>query len=99
MRYDTTLGKYDGKQRSGGPRATLCVSSQVLLKLSHVYMKVFYSIYDIIVMIFFRLDAKWAANSVQLGRWVLKAICPLERLWSNLFMQTGSPTLEMLFSW
>jgi hypothetical protein len=29
MRYDTTLGKYDGKPRSGGVRSTLCVSSQV----------------------------------------------------------------------
>lgn len=30
MRYDTRLGKYDGKPRLGGPRSTLCVSSQVL---------------------------------------------------------------------
>lgn len=29
MRYDTRLGKYDGKPRPGGPRSTLCVSSQV----------------------------------------------------------------------
>jgi hypothetical protein len=29
MRYDTRLGKYDGKPRPGGVRATLCVSSQV----------------------------------------------------------------------
>lgn len=29
MRYDTRLGKYDGKPRLGGPRSTLCVSSQV----------------------------------------------------------------------
>ncbi|CAL4938129.1 unnamed protein product [Urochloa decumbens] len=33
MRYDTTLGKYDGKPRSGGVRATLCVSSQVGCKM------------------------------------------------------------------
>jgi len=30
MRYDTRLGKYAGKPRPGGPRSTLCVSSQVL---------------------------------------------------------------------
>lgn len=30
MRYDTRLGKYDGKPRPGGPRSTLCISSQVL---------------------------------------------------------------------
>lgn len=29
MRYDTRLGKYNGKPRPGGPRSTLCVSSQV----------------------------------------------------------------------
>uniref|UniRef100_A0A804LFI5 Radical SAM core domain-containing protein n=1 Tax=Zea mays TaxID=4577 RepID=A0A804LFI5_MAIZE len=29
MRYDTRLGKYDGKPRPGGVRSTLCVSSQV----------------------------------------------------------------------
>lgn len=29
MRYDTRLGKYDGKARHGGMRSTLCVSSQV----------------------------------------------------------------------
>ncbi|CAL4929663.1 unnamed protein product [Urochloa decumbens] len=33
MRYDTTLGKYDGKPRSGGVRTTLCVSSQVGCKM------------------------------------------------------------------
>nr|TKV97600.1 hypothetical protein SEVIR_9G505100v2 [Setaria viridis] len=33
MRYDTTLGKYDGKPRSGGVRSTLCVSSQVGCKM------------------------------------------------------------------
>ncbi|KAJ3673966.1 hypothetical protein LUZ60_005958 [Juncus effusus] len=33
MRYDTTLGKYDGKQRPGGVRSTLCVSSQVGCKM------------------------------------------------------------------
>ncbi|CAO2823273.1 unnamed protein product [Amaranthus hypochondriacus] len=33
MRYDTRLGKYAGKQRPGGPRATLCVSSQVGCKM------------------------------------------------------------------
>uniref|UniRef100_A0A1D1ZB43 Ribosomal RNA large subunit methyltransferase N n=1 Tax=Anthurium amnicola TaxID=1678845 RepID=A0A1D1ZB43_9ARAE len=33
MRYDTRLGKYDGKQRLGGPRSTLCVSSQVGCKM------------------------------------------------------------------
>lgn len=30
MRYDTRLGKYNGKPRPGGMRSTLCVSSQVL---------------------------------------------------------------------
>lgn len=30
MRYDTRLGKYGGKPRLGGPRSTLCISSQVL---------------------------------------------------------------------
>lgn len=33
MKYDTTLGKYDGKPRSGGLRSTLCVSSQVGCKM------------------------------------------------------------------
>ncbi|KAJ0982123.1 hypothetical protein J5N97_010378 [Dioscorea zingiberensis] len=33
MRYDTRLGKYDGKPRLGGPRSTLCVSSQVGCKM------------------------------------------------------------------
>ncbi|XP_051139365.1 uncharacterized protein LOC127257098 [Andrographis paniculata] len=33
MRYDTRLGKYDGKPRPGGPRATLCISSQVGCKM------------------------------------------------------------------
>ncbi|WOL00567.1 hypothetical protein Cni_G09280 [Canna indica] len=34
MRYDTRLGKYDGKPRPGGPRSTLCISSQVGCKMS-----------------------------------------------------------------
>lgn len=29
MRYDSRLGKYDGKPRPGGLRSTLCISSQV----------------------------------------------------------------------
>lgn len=29
MTYDTRLGKYGGKARLGGPRSTLCISSQV----------------------------------------------------------------------
>ncbi|CAI8587287.1 unnamed protein product [Vicia faba] len=33
MRYDTRLGKYGGKPRLGGPRATLCISSQVGCKM------------------------------------------------------------------
>ncbi|KAG8368488.1 hypothetical protein BUALT_Bualt15G0050600 [Buddleja alternifolia] len=33
MRYDTRLGKYDGKPRPGGLRSTLCVSSQVGCKM------------------------------------------------------------------
>nr|XP_043620244.1 dual-specificity RNA methyltransferase RlmN [Erigeron canadensis] len=33
MRYDSSLGKYGGKQRSGGPRSTLCISSQVGCKM------------------------------------------------------------------
>lgn len=33
MRYDTRLGKYGGVARSGGPRATLCISSQVGCKM------------------------------------------------------------------
>ncbi|XP_048426775.1 dual-specificity RNA methyltransferase RlmN isoform X2 [Pyrus x bretschneideri] len=33
MRYDSRLGKYDGKPRLGGPRSTLCVSSQVGCKM------------------------------------------------------------------
>lgn len=33
MRYDTRLGKYGGQPRPGGPRATLCVSSQVGCKM------------------------------------------------------------------
>lgn len=36
MRYDTRLGKYDGKARLGGPRSTLCVSSQVLFVMQHI---------------------------------------------------------------
>lgn len=31
MRYDSRLGRYDGKPRPGGLRSTLCVSSQVML--------------------------------------------------------------------
>lgn len=34
MRYDTRLGKYGGKPRPGGLRATLCISSQVFLFFS-----------------------------------------------------------------
>lgn len=33
MRYDSRLGKYNGKSRHGGPRSTLCVSSQVGCKM------------------------------------------------------------------
>jgi len=33
MRYDTRLGKYGGQPRSGGLRATLCISSQVGCKM------------------------------------------------------------------
>ncbi|KAE8008082.1 hypothetical protein FH972_004629 [Carpinus fangiana] len=33
MKYDTRLGKYNGKPRSGGLRSTLCVSSQVGCKM------------------------------------------------------------------
>ncbi|CDO97279.1 unnamed protein product [Coffea canephora] len=33
MRYDTRLGKYNGKARPGGPRSTLCISSQVGCKM------------------------------------------------------------------
>ncbi|KAK9112078.1 hypothetical protein Scep_019597 [Stephania cephalantha] len=33
MRYDTRLGKYAGKPRPGGQRATLCISSQVGCKM------------------------------------------------------------------
>lgn len=36
MRYDTRLGKYGGKPRLGGLRATLCISSQVCLLLFQV---------------------------------------------------------------
>lgn len=36
MRYDTRLGKYDGKPRPGGPRSTLCVSSQVTVVDSRI---------------------------------------------------------------
>lgn len=35
MRYDSRLGVYGGKPRSGGVRSTLCVSSQVLI--THCY--------------------------------------------------------------
>ncbi|XP_031482829.1 uncharacterized protein LOC116252600 isoform X1 [Nymphaea colorata] len=34
MRYDTRLGKYGGKPRPGGPRSTLCISSQAGCKMS-----------------------------------------------------------------
>jgi hypothetical protein len=33
MKYDTRLGTYNGKPRQGGPRSTLCVSSQVGCKM------------------------------------------------------------------
>ncbi|XP_076919213.1 uncharacterized protein LOC143579922 [Bidens hawaiensis] len=33
MRYDSSLGKYGGNPRSGGPRSTLCISSQVGCKM------------------------------------------------------------------
>ncbi|GFP88637.1 dual-specificity RNA methyltransferase rlmn 1 [Phtheirospermum japonicum] len=33
MRYDSRLGVYDGKPRSGGLRSTLCISSQVGCKM------------------------------------------------------------------
>ncbi|KNA22018.1 hypothetical protein SOVF_037890 [Spinacia oleracea] len=33
MRYDSRKGQYDGKPRPGGPRSTLCVSSQVGCKM------------------------------------------------------------------
>ncbi|VFQ78264.1 unnamed protein product [Cuscuta campestris] len=33
MRYDSRLGIYNGKPRSGGPRSTLCISSQVGCKM------------------------------------------------------------------
>ncbi|XP_030475560.2 uncharacterized protein LOC115692742 [Syzygium oleosum] len=33
MTYDTRLGKYCGKPRPGGPRSTLCISSQVGCKM------------------------------------------------------------------
>ncbi|VVA30107.1 PREDICTED: 23S rRNA [Prunus dulcis] len=33
MKYDTRLGKYNGKPRPGGMRSTLCVSSQVGCKM------------------------------------------------------------------
>ncbi|TMW96826.1 hypothetical protein EJD97_006704 [Solanum chilense] len=33
MRYDSSLGKLNGKPRPGGPRSTLCVSSQVGCKM------------------------------------------------------------------
>ncbi|XP_052192689.1 uncharacterized protein LOC127801515 isoform X2 [Diospyros lotus] len=33
MRYDTRLGKYGGQPRAGGPRSTLCISSQVGCKM------------------------------------------------------------------
>ncbi|CAI9104273.1 OLC1v1002909C1 [Oldenlandia corymbosa var. corymbosa] len=33
MRYDTRLGKYNGKARPGGLRSTLCISSQVGCKM------------------------------------------------------------------
>ncbi|EPS62421.1 hypothetical protein M569_12372, partial [Genlisea aurea] len=34
MRYDSRLGKYNGKPRPGGPRSTLCISSQVGCKMA-----------------------------------------------------------------
>lgn len=33
MRYDSSLGKYGGEPRPGGPRSTLCISSQVGCKM------------------------------------------------------------------
>lgn len=44
MRYDTRLGKYAGKPRPGGPRSTLCISSQV----SYVFNTHFYFILSIL---------------------------------------------------
>jgi len=41
MRYDTRLGKYCGKPRPGGPRSTLCISSQVrMLYPCYIYIYV-----------------------------------------------------------
>lgn len=40
MRYDTRLGKYNGKPRPGGPRSTLCISSQACHFVSSIYLLV-----------------------------------------------------------
>lgn len=53
MRYDTRLGKYGGKPRPGGLRATLCISSQVRF-LFHIHFTFFF---------FFRFG--FATNNMQ----------------------------------
>lgn len=38
MRYDTRLGMCGGKPRLGGLRATLCISSQVLIFITQCHL-------------------------------------------------------------
>jgi hypothetical protein len=83
MRYDTRLGKYGGKPRPGGLRATLCISSQVRFSFFSAFIIIFCVSNVQILLHTYRLDAKWVANSVQLEVWDSKVIYPLEKLLSN----------------
>jgi hypothetical protein len=62
MRYDTRLGKYGGKPRPGGLRATLCISSQVRFFLSFLLLSssLFYVIQQ------FLCHTGWMQNGLQI---------------------------------
>ena len=83
MRYDSSLGKHNGKSHHGGARSTLCVSSQVFLV--HQRFEIFFLfgfVCEIVivfvlngfVVIWDRLVVKWGVLSVPLGLWGLRAI-------------------------
>jgi hypothetical protein len=69
MRYDTRLGKYGGKPRPGGLRATLCISSQVR------WLVCFFCAFIIIIIIiiilcqpatFLCIHTGWMQNGLQI---------------------------------
>jgi hypothetical protein len=68
MRYDTRLGKYCGKPRPGGPRSTLCISSQVrMLYPCYIYIYVALQSCSIICV-------TWADFKTLLTRQVLNSL-------------------------